>query len=154
LISPELPEDQPRAPKLTPVEKAQQAWGWLQQFIRDVREFAGVHVLSMVRAHYPLVDLSWLERGYPKEVGPKEADNLCIGLLDLSSTVIGDINLCRTSTPQSARVRQVGQGVVGSVDCERWVVDACGLDQPGAGGPDHFGGTRDPCGRATRALGS
>ena len=30
LISPELPEDQPRAPKPTPVEKAQQAWGWLQ----------------------------------------------------------------------------------------------------------------------------
>jgi len=29
LISPELLEDQPRAPKLTPVEKAQRAWGWL-----------------------------------------------------------------------------------------------------------------------------
>jgi hypothetical protein len=28
LISPELPEDQPRAPKLTPVEKAQQTWAW------------------------------------------------------------------------------------------------------------------------------
>jgi len=49
----------------------------------------------MVRAHYPLVDLSQLERGYPKEVGPQEADDL----LDLSSTVIGDINLCGTSTP-------------------------------------------------------
>ena len=30
LISPELPEDQPPALKPTPVEKAQQAWGWLQ----------------------------------------------------------------------------------------------------------------------------
>jgi len=30
LISPELPEDQPHAQKQTPVEKAQQAWGWLQ----------------------------------------------------------------------------------------------------------------------------
>jgi len=58
LISPELPEDQPHAPRLTPVEKAQQAWGWLQQFVKDAREFAGAHVLSMVRAHYPLVDLS------------------------------------------------------------------------------------------------
>ena len=47
-ISPELPEDQPRAPKLTPVEKAQQAWGWLQQFVKDAREFARAHVLSMV----------------------------------------------------------------------------------------------------------
>jgi len=73
LISPDLPEDQPRAPKLTPVEKAHQAWGWLQQFFKDAREFAGAHILSMVRAHYPLVDLSLLERGYPKEVGPKQA---------------------------------------------------------------------------------
>jgi len=99
LITPELPEHQPRAPKLTPVEKAQRAWNWLQQFVKDAGEYAGAHVLSMVRAHYPLVDLSRLERGYPKEVGPQEADNLRVGLLDLSSTVIGDINLCRTTTP-------------------------------------------------------
>ena len=79
LISPELPEDQPRAPKLTPVEKAQQAWDWLQQFVKDTGEFTGAHVLSMVRAHYPLVDLSQLERGYPKEVGPQEADDLRVG---------------------------------------------------------------------------
>ena len=99
LISPELPEDQPHAPRLTSVEMAQQAWGWLQQFVKDAGEFAGVHVLSMVRAHYPLIDLSQLERGYPKEVCPKEADDLRVGLLDPSSTVIGDINLCWTSTP-------------------------------------------------------
>ena len=55
----------------------------------------------MVCAHYPLVDLSRMERGYPKEVGPKEADDLRVGLLDLSSTVISDINLCGTSTPPS-----------------------------------------------------
>jgi len=99
LISPELPEDQPHAPRLTPVEKVQQAWGWLQQFVKDAGEFAGPHVLSMVRAHYALVDLSRLERGYPKEVGPQEADDLRVGLLDLSSTVIGDINHYGTSTP-------------------------------------------------------
>ena len=29
LISPELPKDQPRAPKLTLIEKAQRAWDWL-----------------------------------------------------------------------------------------------------------------------------
>jgi len=99
LISPELPEDQPRAPKLTPVEKAQRVWDWLQQFVKDAGEFAGAHVLSMVRTHYPLVDLSILERGYPKEVGPQDADDLRVGLLDLSSTVIGNINLCGTATP-------------------------------------------------------
>jgi len=53
----------------------------------------------MVRAHYPLVDLSRLERGYSKEVGPQEAGDLRVGLLDMSSTVIGDINLYGTATP-------------------------------------------------------
>ena len=129
LISPELPEDQPRAPRLTLVEKAQRAWDWLQQFVKDAGEFAGAHVLSMVRAHYPLVDLSRLERGYPKEVGPQEVDDLRAGLLDLLSTVT-----CR----RPAGIRQVGQGVVGSIPCRRWAVDACSLDQPGAGGPDPF----------------
>jgi len=81
------------------VEKAQRAWGWLQQFVKDAEEFAGAHVLSMVCAHYPLVDLSRLDRGYPKEVGPREADDLRVNLLDLSSRVIGEINLCGTSTP-------------------------------------------------------
>jgi len=99
LIGPELPDSQPRAPKLTPVEKAQRAWDWLQQFVKDAGEFAGAPILSMVRAHYPLVDLTRLEKGYPKEVGPQEADELRGGLLDLSSTVIGDINLCGTATP-------------------------------------------------------
>jgi len=99
LISPELPEDQSRTQSLGPVEKAQHAWGWLQQFVKDAGEYARAHVLSMVRAHYPLIDLSHLEGGYPKEVGPKEADDLRVSLLDLSSTVIGDINLYRTSTP-------------------------------------------------------
>jgi len=101
----------------------------------------------MVRAHYPLVGLSRLERGYPKEVGPKEADDIRVSLLDLSSMVIGNINLCGTSTPpQSARIRQVSKGVVGGVDCRRWAVDACGLNLSGAGGPDLFGGTRQSCG--------
>jgi len=99
LICPELPEDQPRAPQLTLVEKSQRAWDWLQQFVKDAGEFAGTHVLSMVRAHYPLVDLSRLDRGYAEEVGPQEADDLRARLLDLSSTVIGDINLCGTATP-------------------------------------------------------
>ena len=53
----------------------------------------------MVRAHFPLIDLSCLEGGYPKEVGPKEADDLRVSLLDLSSSVIGDVNLYTTSTP-------------------------------------------------------
>jgi hypothetical protein len=117
LISPEVPEDQPRTPKLTPVEKAQRAWDWLQQFVKDAGEFAGAHVLSKVCAHYPLVDLSRLERRYPKEVGPQEVDDLLVGLLDLSSTVIGDINLCGTATPpdQPGSDRSAGELVGASV---------------------------------------
>ena len=99
LISLELPEDQPCTQRQTLVEKAQQVWGWLQQFMNDVGEYAGAHVLSMVCAHYPLIDLLRLEGRYHKEVGLKEADDLRVSLLDLSSTVIGDINLCGTSTP-------------------------------------------------------
>ena len=67
--------------------------------MKDTGEFAGAHVLSMVRTHYPLVNLFRLEEGYPKEVGLKEADDLRVSLIDLSSTVIGNINLCGTSTP-------------------------------------------------------
>ena len=99
LISHKLLEDQPRAQRQSPVEKAQHAWGWLQQFVKDAREYVGAHVLSMVRAHYSLIDLSRLEGGYPKEVDPREADNLRVSLLDLASTVIGDINLYGMSTP-------------------------------------------------------
>jgi len=98
LISPELPKDQTRAQSLGAVEKAQRAWGWLQQFVKDAVEYAGAHMLSMVCAHYHLIDLARLERGYPKEVGPKEADDFQISLLDLLLSVIGDINLCGTST--------------------------------------------------------
>ena len=73
--------------------------GLLQQFVKDAGEYAGAHVLSMVRAHYPLMDLTRLEGGYPKEVGPKQADDLLVSLLNLSLTVIGDVNLYGTSIP-------------------------------------------------------
>jgi hypothetical protein len=44
--------------------------------MKEAREYAGAHVLSMVRAHYPLIDFKCFELGYPKEVGPKQADEL------------------------------------------------------------------------------
>ena len=56
------------------------------------------HVLSMVRAHYPLIDLKRLEAGYPKEVDPDKAEELRTAQLDLSSKIIGDINLCGGGT--------------------------------------------------------
>jgi hypothetical protein len=74
--------------------------GWLQQFVKEAGEYAGAHVLSMVRVHYPLIDFKRFELGYPKEVGPKQADELWIQLLDLSASMMGDINLCGTPSPQ------------------------------------------------------
>jgi hypothetical protein len=67
--------------------------------VKEAGEYAGAHVLSMVHAHYPLIDFKCFELGYPKEVGPKQADELRIQLLDLSASIMGDINLCGTSSP-------------------------------------------------------
>ena len=50
-------------------------------------------------------------------------------------------SLWDVNSPQPARIRHVNQGVVGGVHCRRWAVDACGLDQPDAGGPDPFNST-------------
>ena len=44
--------------------------------MKEAREYAGAHVLSMVCAHYPLIDLKCLEAGYPKEVDPDKAEEL------------------------------------------------------------------------------
>jgi hypothetical protein len=34
----------------------------------------GAHVLSLVRANYPLLEIALLEAGYPREVGAERAD--------------------------------------------------------------------------------
>jgi hypothetical protein len=81
------------------LDKCQRALGWLQQFVKEAGEYAGAHVLSMVRAHYLLIDFKRFKLGYPKEVGPKRADELQIQLLDLSASMMSDINLCGTSSP-------------------------------------------------------
>ena len=67
--------------------------------MKEAGEYTGAHVLSMVRAHYPLIDLKRLEAGYPKEVDPDKAEELQITQLDLSAKIIGDINLCGGMTP-------------------------------------------------------
>jgi hypothetical protein len=43
--------------------------------MKEAREFAGAHVLSMVRAHYPLIDFTLFAKGYPKEVGMQEEEH-------------------------------------------------------------------------------
>jgi hypothetical protein len=99
LIDPELPATEARAPPLGVLDKCYRALGWLQQFVKEAREYAGAHVLGMVHVHYPLINFKRFELGYPKEVGPKQVEELRIQLLDLSALIIGDINLCGTSSP-------------------------------------------------------
>jgi hypothetical protein len=71
--------------------------------VNEAGEFAGSHVLSMVRAHYPLIDFTCFAKGYPKEVGVQEAEELWGQLTELATTIIGDINLCGTATPPSQK---------------------------------------------------
>ena len=66
--------------------------------MKEAGEYIGAHVLSMERAHYPLIDLKRLEAGYPKEVDPDKVEELQMAQLDLSSKIIGDINLCGGGT--------------------------------------------------------
>jgi len=98
LIDPALTEDVPRTSQLGLIERCQRAWGWFQEFVKEAGEYTGAHVLSMVRAHYPLIDLKRLEAGYPKEVDPDKAEELRMTQLDLSAKIIGDINLCGGAT--------------------------------------------------------
>ena len=77
------------------------AQGWLGQS-PSTKSVAKNHMpllLSMVHAHYPLIDLKRLEAGYPKEVDPDKAEELRMTQLDLSAKIIGDINLCGGVTP-------------------------------------------------------
>ena len=67
--------------------------------MKEAGEYTGAHVLSMVRAHYPLIDLKRLEVGYPKEIDPDKAEELRMTQLYLSAKIIGDINLCGGATP-------------------------------------------------------
>jgi hypothetical protein len=69
--------------------------------MKKAGEFAGAHVLSMVCAYYPLIDFTCFTKGYPKEVNVQEAEELRGQLSELATTIIGDINLCRTPTPPS-----------------------------------------------------
>jgi len=76
IIDPALTEEEPKMPQLGLVERCSQAWGWFQEFVKEAGEYTGAHVLSMVRVHYPLIDLKRLEARYPKAVDPDKAEEL------------------------------------------------------------------------------
>jgi hypothetical protein len=103
LLNPGLPPEEPWVQQRGMIDKCQLAWDWLQQFMKEAGEFVEAHVLSMVRAHYPLIDFTCFAKGYPKEVGVQEVGELRDQLTEQATTIIGDINLCGTATPLSHR---------------------------------------------------
>jgi hypothetical protein len=98
LLDPGLQPTEKQAQQLGVVDKCQLAWGWLQQFVKEAGEFAGAHVLSMMRVHYPLIDFTCFMKGYPKEVGMQEAGELRGQLSELAAMIIGDIKLAATTS--------------------------------------------------------
>jgi hypothetical protein len=66
LLDPGLLPTEPRVQQLGVIDKCQLAWGWLQQFVKEAGGFASAHVLSMVHAHYPLIDFTRFTKGYPQ----------------------------------------------------------------------------------------
>ena len=102
-IDPSAGAEMPGVPPLGLIGKCQRAWGWFRGFVKEAGEHAGAHVLSMVRAHYPLIDLGRLEAGYPRGVSPDQAEELRLAQMDLSAKIIGDINLCGDATPSTSQ---------------------------------------------------
>ena len=65
VIEPEQPETTPTTAPLSFLDKSKNALRWLHSFVKESAEFTGAHVLSLVRAHYPRIDLQCLEARYP-----------------------------------------------------------------------------------------
>jgi hypothetical protein len=67
----------------------------------------GAHVLSLVRAHYPLMDIARLEAGYPREVGVEWANELRSEEMKHAAAITKDIILCPAATPSTRGMIQL-----------------------------------------------
>jgi hypothetical protein len=99
VIGADSTEARVEAPKIALVEKSQKVWGWLQQWTNDIKEYVGAHVLSLVRAHYPLLDTARLEASYPREVRVERADELRSEEMKHAAVITKDIILCPAVAP-------------------------------------------------------
>ena len=79
------------------IEKCRKARGRLRTFVKGLAEFTGAHVLSLVRAHYPLIDLARLETGYTQGSTLESAKELRVAQMELSVKLTGDLELCGES---------------------------------------------------------
>jgi hypothetical protein len=112
IISPDSTEAGAKTPKIGLVEKSQKAWGWLQQWTKDIKEYVGAHVLSLVRAHYPLLEIALLEAEYPREVGAEQADELRSEEMKHAAAITKDIILCPDTTPSTGGTIQLYVGQI------------------------------------------
>jgi hypothetical protein len=77
-----------------------------------MREYVGAHVLSLVRAHYPLLDIARLETGYPREVGVERADELWSEEMKHATAITKDIILCPAAAPPNGGMIQLYVGQI------------------------------------------
>jgi hypothetical protein len=78
--------------------------------MKDIREYVGAHVLSLVRVHYPLMDIARLEAGYPREVGVEWVDELRLEEMKHAATISKDIILCPAVAPPTVGTIQLYMG--------------------------------------------
>jgi hypothetical protein len=112
IIGTDSTKDGAEAPKIGLVEKSQKAWGWLQQWTKDIKEYVGAHALSLVRAHYPLLDIARLEADYPREVGVERADELRLEEMKHAVAITKDIILCPAAAPSTGGTIQLYVGQI------------------------------------------
>jgi hypothetical protein len=112
IIGPDSTKTGAKAPEIGLVEKSQKAWGWLQQWTKDIKEYVGAHVLSLVRAHYPLLEITLLEAGYPREVGAEHADELRSEEMKHAAVITKDIILCPATAPLTRETIQLYVGQI------------------------------------------
>jgi hypothetical protein len=72
----------------------------------------GAHVLSLIRAHYPLLEIARLEAGYPREVGAERADELRSEDMKHAAMITKDIILCPAIAPSTRGTIQLYVGQI------------------------------------------
>jgi hypothetical protein len=80
--------------------------------MKDIKEYVDAHVLSLVCAHYPLLDIARLEAGYPREVGVERADELQSEEMKHVATITKGIILCPAVAPSTRGTIQLYVGQI------------------------------------------
>jgi hypothetical protein len=72
----------------------------------------GAHVLSLIRAHYPLLEIARLEAGYPRDIGAEQADELRSEEMKHAAAITKDIILCPAIAPSTGGTIQLYMGQI------------------------------------------